>query len=475
MAKILIAQKTFTEMFGVMSLAAVLKERGHTVAVSTESGGKLLRDAREFAPDIAAFSAVSMNIHANLQNAAVLKRNFPSAPIVIGGVHTTFFPDAIENPNVDAVCRGEGEFSFAEYAEKFTAGEDTSGVAGFCVKKDGRIIKNPLPPQIENLDSLPFPDRDVYYSRYDFLLNNPVKNFLCSRGCPYNCSFCFNQTYRDLYSECGHIIKPRMRSPENVIAEIEWFRAKWPLEKIAFQDENFCLDKKWLHSFLELYSSKIGLPFFCMLNAAIVDEDLISALKTAGCHHTTFGVESGDEHLRRKILNKVVTDEKIRKAAELLKKHEITFHTTNIFCFPGETVESAIKTIRFNAEIQPDSTIAFRYMPFANLELTKEAVEKNYLRPGQPTDWKNLHKAVIKVPGYRRIYRLRLMFGAGVKKPALIPLIVIISAFPVGLAAAALFYGIDAVSYYFRNRHNLKFMIANIGRLGRLYRSFMRE
>ncbi len=433
-----------------------------------------MRDAGEFKPDVAAFSAASVNIHSNLRNAAIVRRHFP-APIVFGGVHTTFFPDAIENPQVDAVCRGEGEFAFPEFVEAYMAGGDTSGIPGFWVKKEGHIVKNALPPPIEDLDSLPFPDRDVYYSRYDFLLNNPVKNFLCSRGCPFNCSFCFNQTYRDLYSECGHAIRPRMRSPENVIEEIGWFRSKWPLEKIAFQDENFCLDKKWLFRFLELYSSKVGLPFFCMLNAAIVDEELIAALKSAGCHHTTFGVESGDEDLRRKILNKVVSDEKIRLAAELLRKNGISFHTTNIFCFPGETVESAIRTIKFNAEIKPDSTIAFRYMPFANLELTKEAVEKKSLRPEQATDWENLHKAVIKVPGYRRIYRLRLMFGAAARKPALIPFIVFASIFPVGPAAAVLFYSLDAVSYYNRNRHDLKFMLANIGRLGRLYRSFMRE
>lgn len=475
MPRILLVQKTFLEMFGVMSISSFLKSRGHDTCVSIETGGRLLKAAEDFRPDVIGFSAVSMNVHANLAEAGMLKKNFPGAPIVFGGVHATFFPELVDIPQVDAVCRGEGEYPLAEFTEAHAAGSSVALIPNLWVKSGGQTHMNPLRPPIENLDELPFPDRDSYYTKYAFLRNNPVKNFLCSRGCPFSCSFCFNETYRALYSECGHRLATRMRSPESVIAEIEDFRAKWPLERLAFQDENICLDKKWLFRFLEQYSSKVRLPFFCMINASVADEDMVSALKAAGCHHTTFGVESGDENLRRNILKKKVSDEQIRKTAALLHRHGITFHTTNIFCFPEENFESAVKTLKLNAEIAPDSTIAFKFMPFANLELTGLAVRKGYLTAQETSDWKRLPGVTVRMPDTKRILRLMLMFGAGVRRPGLIPAFIFLSRLPVGFIAGVLFHAVDAVSYFSRNRHNMGYMIANISNLRRLYKSYIRE
>jgi radical SAM superfamily enzyme YgiQ (UPF0313 family) len=475
MAKVLLVQKTYLEMFGVMSIAAVLKDKGHAVRVSLERGARLAEIARDFAPDVIGVSTVSMNAHANLRDADLLKQALPTVPIVFGGVHPTFFPEIIEQPCVDAVCRGEGEFAFAEFVEERAAARTGAGIANLWVKSNGDVFRNPPREPIHDIDGLPFPDRSVYYDHYPFLKNNPVKNFLLSRGCPFQCSFCFNQPYREVYRECGHTVPQRRRSPLRAIQEIEDFAARWPLDKIAFQDENFCLDKTWLFEFLDLYKSRVNRPFFCMVNAFLADEDIIAALKSAGCYHTTFGLESGDENLRRNVLRKKATDAQIRETSRLLHKHGVTFHTTNIFCFPGETVQSAVRTLRLNAEIRPESAVAFNYMPFANLPLTNEAVKQGWISAEAARDWERLPRVIVRIPNWRRIRRLKLMFGAGVRFPVLIPLIIAASSLPLGPLFAFLSKTMEALDYFTRNRQNIPYMIRNFFQLRRLYKSYFYE
>ena len=475
MANILIVQKTYLEMFGVMSVSAILQSRGHKVLVSLERGAKLLRVVQEFQPETIGFSTVSMNAHANLCDAALIRNTIPEIPIIFGGVHATFFPEIIEHKAVDAVCRGEGEWAMAEFVEERLAGRLGEGIQNLWVKVDGVVKRNPPREPIDDLDSLPFPERSVYYERYPFLRNNPVKNFLLSRGCPFRCSFCFNEPYRVVYSECGHAVPQRRRSPQSAIQEILDFAERWPLERLAFQDENLCLDKQWLFEFLELYQGRVGRPFFCMVNASIADEEIVGALKRAGCYHTTFGLESGDDKLRREVLRKKATDNQIRETARLLHKHGISFHTTNIFCFPGETVESAIKTFLLNAEIRPESAVAFNFMPFANLPLTNQAIEQGWLPPDAARDWVHLPTIIVKIPEWRRIRRLKLMFGAAVRFPVIIPLAVFLSRLPLGPVLNFVAKILEAFDYFSRNRQNLPYMFKNFFQLRRLYKSYFYE
>ena len=474
-SRILIVQKTYLEVFGVMSIASVLQQAGHEVRVSLERGKKLVAEVADYQPHVLGFTAVTMNVHTNLDDAGLLKQHMPDCPIIFGGVHATFFPELVEQPQVDAVCRGEGEGAMADYCAVRGRPEDAADIPNLWIKAGGEVRRNPLRPPIADLDSLPFPDRSVYYDRYSFLRNNPVKNFLCSRGCPFGCSFCFNKTYRKLYRENGHVAGSRMRSPENIIGEIQEFRAKWPLEKLAFQDENFSLNKEWLFGFLKEYRRHVKLPFFCMVHAGGVDEEIVIELKRSGCFHTTFGVESGDQDLRNSVLKKNVTNEQILRSAELLHKHGLTFHTTNIMGFPGDTVKSAVSTLRFNARVAPDSTIAFMYMPFTNLELTNEAVAGGYLSEAESRDWARLPRTRVRVPNWRRIVRLRSMFGVGVRRPSLIPLIVFLSALPIGPLLTLLARVVEVLDHFSRNRHNTAYMLRHFMDLRRLYKSYFYE
>lgn len=475
MARVLIVQKTYLEIFGVLSVASALREEGHDVRISLDRGARLMREVTEFRPLAVGFSAVSTNVHDNLVDAESLKRNFPDVSIVFGGVHATFFPELIENPFVDAVCRGEGEGAFAEYVGALADRRSTAGILNLWVKHGGAIHRNPLRPLINDLDSLPFPDRSLYYSRYPFLRDNPVKNFLASRGCPFSCSFCFNRPWRRLYRESGCALRPRARSAENVIAEIDSLRGRYPMERIAFQDENFCLDKAWLLRFLDLYASSVSLPFFCMLHVSAVDEEIVAALKSANCYRTTFGLETGYERLRREVLKKDVSDDRIRFVASLLHSYGIPFHTTNIFCFPEETYDSAVKTVRLNADIAPHSTVAFRFMPFPNLELTDLAIQKGWLDQNEVTNWKNLHRMVVDIPDRKSISRLRLMFPLAVRRPKLIPLVACLCRLPVGPLALIVFYASEIFSFSSRNRHKLSYVVSNFFQLKKLYRSYTRD
>ena len=134
----------------------------------------------------------------------------------------------------------------------------------------------------------------ICFSAMDrFTRDLPMKIFFTSRGCPYLCTYCFNHKYNSLYRGKGEIV--RYRSVENVLAEIKDVRSKWPLKHLFFLSDTFILDRAWVRRISERYSAEIKLPFTCNVRANLVDEQVASDLKKAGCISVLFGVESGDE------------------------------------------------------------------------------------------------------------------------------------------------------------------------------------
>ncbi|HDH58510.1 MAG TPA: B12-binding domain-containing radical SAM protein, partial [Bacteroidetes bacterium] len=343
MARVLFLQTIQFEFVGVMSISAYLKKAGHQVdlLLESEEGEDFFAKIKDYKPDLIAFSAMTGDHVRCLEIAERIKR-FSDVPIVMGGAHATFFPETIEHPNIDIICRGEGEEAIAELCNRIDEGEDYSNVRNLWVKRNGAITKNEIGPGENDLDQYPIPDREVYY-KYPYLRNYPTKPFMTARGCPYLCSFCFNRDFNRMYH--GKVKMLRRHSPERAVEEMLEVKSKYPLKRLFINDDIFILDKEWLSEFLPLYGREVNIPFACNVRVNLVDEDKVRMLKKAGCYMVMFGIESGDAELRRNILKKNITDRQIYHAAELFRKYDIRMKTFNILGLPDETLEKGLKTV----------------------------------------------------------------------------------------------------------------------------------
>ncbi|MFQ5646537.1 MAG: B12-binding domain-containing radical SAM protein, partial [bacterium] len=382
---------------------------------------KVIDELIDFGPDLVGFPCTT-GIHAqSLQFAGQMKERL-TVKTIFGGPHPTFFPEIINDRAVDIVCRGEGEYALLEIADKIDANANYTGTLSCWFKVEGKIIENEQRDLIENLDELPFPDRELYISKYPYLKKSQ-KAFIGGRGCPFDCTFCFNHVLMKLYKGKGKLV--RYRSVDNLLQEIEEVRSNHRLKTVYMQDDTLILKKKWVSEFTEKYKRRIDLPFLCLIRADLAEEEIIRNLSEAGCHSAYFGVECGSEKLRRKLLKKSVSDSQIIETARILHKYKIKFRTYNMMGLPGETLDEALRTVSLNSEIRTDYPWCSLFFPYPGTELAGYA-EKNRLleRPddkGAPASF--FKGSMVKSEDKDRFVNLQKLFFFGVKFPALLPLI----------------------------------------------------
>lgn len=420
MARVAFIQNLAYEYLGIMYLSAVLKEKQHEVDVFVEQGqglNKLIKDIEKFKPDIAGFSCTTGGHKWGICAANLLKVKMPYLKIIFGGPHATFFPDVINEPSIDIICRGEGEGALLELSDRIDRGEDYVDIANLWVKKKGVIYKNEVRNLINQLDAVPFPDRELYFKKYDFA-HKSQKTFITGRGCPFSCTYCFNHAFNKLYKNENNIV--RRRSVGNVMIELKNVKNKYNFKTVFIQDDTFVLDKKWALQFLDEYRYKLLIPFICQLRADMVDEEIVRSLKNAGCLNVFFGVETGDEELRNKLLKKKISNEQIYAAAKLFKKYNIRFRTYNMFGIPGENLEDSFKTVFLNIQIKTDYPWSSLCNPFPRTELG-EYVERLNINEKKYDQFEPsfFRTSNIKLKNKRELENMHKLFFYAVKFPAL--------------------------------------------------------
>lgn len=349
MARVIFLQRIWHECGGPEIISAVLKKYGHNVDLFIERDADALLDKIR-SDDILVFSVMTGEHHWALKAAGKIKNKI-GVLIVFGGPHPTYFPEIINHPAVDIVCRGEGEFAMMDLANTYDKGTDFTGIPNLLVKYDNKIKENEVRPLIYDLDTLPFPDRGIYY-KYRLLKNSPLKTFMASRGCPFSCSFCFNEKLRSIYSNKGRYV--RFRSPRNMINEIKETDSKYGLKSIYFVDDLFVLNPAWLKEFVSIYKKEVKKPFVCSANINTLNEEVIKLLKDSGCYAVSFGIETGNEELRYRLFNKRITNNQIEEIGCILKEYKLKSMAFNIIGLPGETTENALETIRINIKMGVD-------------------------------------------------------------------------------------------------------------------------
>ncbi|HYN44754.1 MAG TPA: radical SAM protein [Candidatus Limnocylindrales bacterium] len=418
---------------GVSSIIAVLKKHGHDCEIfleKYEGEGHLLESVKKYSPDILAFSCTSGEHNWVIKTAKNLKEIL-NVPILVGGPHPTFFPEIIEEPIIDIVCIGEGEYATLDLLNGLEKGQDITTIENLIVKDKNGIHKNPVRNLIEDLDSLPFMDRDCY-NKYQTIKEDTTLHVLTDRGCPYNCSYCYNAQTKEIYKGKGRYV--RQRSANNAIEEIKSLVLMYPnANAVRLYDDNIIINKKRLYDFLDLYKKGIKIPFICNATANLLTEEVVKKLKEGGCTRVAVGLESGNENMRNFLLNKKITNEQLLEAAKYCHKYNLRLSTLNMIGLPGETVDNAIETIKLNNKMNPETAIIGIFQPYPGTALAEYArkngiIDKDYnVKSMTPYFY---YTSVLKQKNIQELGNLQLFFWFLVRYPIFISLARLIIKFP---------------------------------------------
>jgi anaerobic magnesium-protoporphyrin IX monomethyl ester cyclase len=344
---------------------------------------------------------------------------------VFGGPHPTYFPEFVEEPGVDGVCLGEGEGAIVDLADAVEAGRPLTGLQNWWFKRDGQIERNPLRPLVDDLDALPFPDRAVLFELDHFTRQSGIKHFITSRGCPYDCTYCFNHALAAIYRGRGKRI--RQMSIDKVIEEVKWVQERYPMQFVVFLDDLFIVYVDWLRELADKFPQAVGLPFFCNVRANLVTAEKMALLKKAGCVSVGMGLETGNLRLRNELLKRNLSDEQIVEASRLVREAGIQLLTTNMLGLPGGTLQNDLETLALNHACQPAYANAFLYQPYPRTELGEYAREHGYVEGSlDDIDQSAWERSVLRFPTSeekRQIENLNKLFAVAVEWPRMTGLV----------------------------------------------------
>jgi len=336
-------QNYWEDLYGALMIGEVLKREGHDVRFFMAERG-WIKKLGNWMPHVVAMSTTSGNHRWYVSAAGNIKKHIPNPPLIImGWPHPTFFPEVIEHEGIDAICIGEGELAITRLLAETEGDRLPLNIPNFWVKEKDHIHKNDVGLLVEDLDKIPFPRRDILYDFYPFLRNVSLRRTITGRGCPYDCAYCHNHSYRQLVMGKGTYI--RRRSVEHVIDELTYLKSKYGFKRLAFMDDLFTYDKQWFLSFAREYRKAVGIPYLCLFSVNHIDADVADALKESGCELAAFGVESANEIMCRTVMNRIQSNEKIIECAQLLHARSLNIQTFNIVGLPGESLDDAVKII----------------------------------------------------------------------------------------------------------------------------------
>lgn len=370
---------------GLGYLSAVLKQAGrqtHLFIVSAHRESTSIKQLNDYQPD-AIFVYLATNQYP-LFARLLEHRQLPArTPLFVGGPHATVCPDEVAGmPGVTGACVGDGELTALKIVERIAANESFDDIPNLYFVRDDELIRNPVGHCELDLDSLPFPDREIF--PYPEMLRNRAINlmgfeFMGTRGCIYGCRYCINPHLNTL-KEKQHWI--RRRSVQNVIDEILAVSERYDhTGMLGFHDDIFTLDRQWLAEFAAVYRERVDRPFWCNAHIGNLDEEIILNLRRAGCFRVHVGIECGNEEMRRKILNKSLSNENILRKVALLKKNHFKIVTTFMVGLPGENEDHLKQSIDLCRSIQPDWVLLSTFCPYPGTGLYTELVEQGRIEP----------------------------------------------------------------------------------------------
>jgi len=407
--------------FGISYISSFLKK--HLYQTRLVVLGRLLgkknfniidKYLEEFYPKLICFTAVSSEYSFILDIAKYIKSRYPDIYLMLGGPHVSLNPKEALSGKFDAVCIGEGEYPTLELASQLEKGISPSGISNLWIK-NGQIIEENLPrPFLQDLDSLPFPDRQMW-QEWIPEGSGAMLPVLLGRGCPFECTYCCNHALKKIAS--GTYV--RLRSAENIIAEIREIITRYPIvETIYLEVETIGINKEWtmqLCSKLQYLNATLNKPLSFGVNLRVTPhmelESLFAEFKKTNFSFINIGLESGSERVRREILKRNYSNADIINAVRLARKYGLKVRFYNLIGVPGETLADFKETIRINKVCQPDSHYTYIFYPYHGTVLYSSCKEQGLLGKNLDTEMER-SKACLNLPGFtkRQIQRSYLWF-----------------------------------------------------------------
>ena len=365
---------------GPAFLASYLRGHGHSVTLLRApldmSDEEVERRLRSEAPDLLALSLTTRQ----WQRARRLVARFEDLPVVAGGLHPTFSPEAVlAAPGFDHVCLGEGEEALLELCD----GAPPDGIANLWVRGGERP---PMRPPFEPIDALPFAARD--------LLDEPpgTIHMTTQRGCPFPCTYCAARIYSELYSGFGTY--GRRRSVASVIEELRGLAPGY----VIFLDDTFTINHRWVKDFCAVYGAEIGAPFSLHARVETVTPALLEMLAGAGCAQITYGVESGSERVRREVMKRPVTNERIAQVFDWTREAGILLTANFMLGLPGETRADLRMTLDLAEALRVVDFGYFVFYPYPGTALFRVCLEEGYLPADHSEREANHRESILRLP-----------------------------------------------------------------------------
>lgn len=379
----------------IMYLSSYLKSKGQEVklidecvdrtdikafSVKDRNIRRLLDFISDYKPDVIGMTLFSRELKDIADLCKLLKREFKSSSIVLGGPHPTAMPgETIEQiPECDFVVRGEGEVVLYNLIEGLSQNSKFDGINGISFRDKGNgVHHNPQAGILQDLNIFPFPDRESLIHNYrnrkysSLVYGSPSDVLITSRGCPFHCSYCFKVCNRY-----------RSRSYDNVLAEIDWIIENIEPQYIQIIDDSFTIQKDRCITILDaLIERKYPCKFKVRSRVNAVDEEILNKMKCAGVDTVVYGLESGSQEMLDAFNKKTTVEQNIR-ACLLTRKAGMNCIGDMILFYPGENRETLKETEAFVGKAKPTAVHFFVLTPLPSTKVYAEAVQSGRLRGG---------------------------------------------------------------------------------------------
>jgi len=364
---------------GIGYLAAVLEKNNFKVDILDCQASRYTFDdykceVAKRKPDVIGVTAPTRLYNSAKEIIKISKEVHPNVVTMLGGAHVTFWNEKAlqECPQLDVVVRKEGEYTLLELVQRLEAGKDIRDVAGTTQRKNDRFIFNVDRPYIENLDELPFPARHLW--DLDAIRREEDMFYLITtRGCTAWCNFCaavrmFGQRYR-------------MRSIQNVVDELEFLYKTYNAENFTFCDDAFTVDMKRTEKLCEEINRRnLEIKWNMGTRVDRVSKELLQKMKDAGCVSMWCGLESGTQKVLNDMRKDISTDQ-TKKALKWVREIGLKPTPNVLLGYPGETMESALRSIKFAEEVSPDEIAYYNIAtPYPGTPMYDEVMKNGWIR-----------------------------------------------------------------------------------------------
>ncbi len=382
-----------SEQLGISHLAAIVKANGHEIDLVFSAAlfhdrynleipklhrffddtSEIIQEVIKRDPDVIAFGCLTSTFQWAISVIKGVKAAKPNIKVVLGGVHVSAVPETcLSYPEVDYAVVGEGEVAIVDILNDIAAGGFGKPINNTqYIGKDGQLIKGRQVGFHQDLDALPLPEKEMW----EPYINMKTKYLImASRGCPYQCTFCFNNFFARLPEGTrGKYV--RNRSVEHVIAELKWAKERYHIKYVDFQDDVFTVNKQWVLEFCEAYKKEINLPFNCLIHAKYIDEERAKALSEAGCEWIQMGIQTMDEEYKNQHLQRREKNSKIIEALKLMQKYKLKVKVDQMLALPGEDISAQEKALTVYREVTPTRIQIFWTTFLPGTDMYKEAIE----------------------------------------------------------------------------------------------------